>query len=191
MTNLLMSINHIFLFIYFFRKEKELYIIQLGHILYANRVHFEWLRETTSIFMTDRYDQVDAFLNRVSDLVPPSTISQNFQTVARELDILQPKTPDEVFKERSHLFYSSNCVNDGIRLVIANVVTSGFVNAGFTTDLVLMASDPDWHNKLRHTSCLTAVACIGLVYLWDMDEGLLAIDKYLYSSDSFIKVIYF
>ena len=35
---------------------------------------------------------------------------------------------------------------------------------------------------------LSATATLGLVLLWDVDGGLTQIDKYLYSSEDFIKV---
>lgn len=35
---------------------------------------------------------------------------------------------------------------------------------------------------------LSATASLGLVLLWDVDSGLTQIDKYLYSSEDFIKV---
>lgn len=36
---------------------------------------------------------------------------------------------------------------------------------------------------------LSATASLGLVLLWDVDSGLTQIDKYLYSSEDFIKVV--
>lgn len=35
---------------------------------------------------------------------------------------------------------------------------------------------------------LSATASLGLILLWDVDGGLTQIDKYLYSSEDFIKV---
>ena len=39
------------------------------------------------------------------------------------------------------------------------------------------------------TGMLSATASLGLVLLWDVDSGLTQIDKYLYSSEDFIKVL--
>ena len=36
---------------------------------------------------------------------------------------------------------------------------------------------------------MSATATLGLVLLWDVDGGLTQIDKYLYSSEDYIKVI--
>ena len=35
---------------------------------------------------------------------------------------------------------------------------------------------------------LSATASLGMILLWDVDGGLTQIDKYLYSSDDYIKV---
>ena len=36
---------------------------------------------------------------------------------------------------------------------------------------------------------MSATATLGLVLLWDVDGGLTQIDKYLYSSEDYIKVL--
>jgi len=38
---------------------------------------------------------------------------------------------------------------------------------------------------------LSATASLGLILLWDVDGGLTQIDKYLYSSEDYIKVTKF
>ena len=38
---------------------------------------------------------------------------------------------------------------------------------------------------------LSATASLGMILLWDVDGGLTQIDKYLYSSDDYIKVLKF
>jgi hypothetical protein len=38
---------------------------------------------------------------------------------------------------------------------------------------------------------LSATASLGLVLLWDVDGGLTPIDKYLYSAEDYIKVIFY
>lgn len=38
------------------------------------------------------------------------------------------------------------------------------------------------------TGMLSAAASLGMILLWDVDGGLTQIDKYLYSSEDYIKV---
>lgn len=44
--------------------------------------------------------------------------------------------------------------------------------------------------KMRSMSAgmLSAAASLGMILLWDVDGGLTQIDKYLYSSEDYIKV---
>ena len=43
-------------------------------------------------------------------------------------------------------------------------------------------------NNVPCTGMLSATASLGLILLWDVDGGLIQIDKYLYSSEDYIKV---
>jgi len=62
-----------------------------------------------------------------------SHLNNNFLNLARELDIMEPKTPEDVYK--SHLenvrpvFGGSNV--DSARHNLASSFVNGFVNAGF------------------------------------------------------------
>lgn len=38
------------------------------------------------------------------------------------------------------------------------------------------------------TGMLSAAASLGLIHLWDVDGGLTPIDKYLYTTEDYIKV---
>lgn len=42
--------------------------------------------------------------------------------------------------------------------------------------------------KQMSTGMLSAAASLGMILLWDVDGGLTQIDKYLYSSEDYIKV---
>ena len=44
------------------------------------------------------------------------------------------------------------------------------------------------YNTCMIAGMMSATATLGLVQLWDVDGGLAMIDKYLYSSEDYIKV---
>ena len=46
----------------------------------------------------------------------------------------------------------------------------------------------NFDNKNLFVGMLSATASLGLILLWDVDGGLTQIDKYLYSSEDYIKV---
>jgi 26S proteasome regulatory subunit N1 len=61
------------------------------------------------------------------------------------------------------------------------------VNAGFGTDKLLTGEDGQWLYKNKEHGMLSAAASLGLIHLWDVEEGLMQLDKYLYTADDFIK----
>lgn len=83
---------------------------------------------------------------------------------------------------------------------------NGFVNAGFCKDRLLTEDANKWFYKnkdhgtstnflkilnlfiLLFSGMMSAAASQGLLYRWDVDNGLNHIDKFLYVSDDYIKV---
>lgn len=98
---------------------------------------------------------------------------------------------------------------------LASSFVNGFVNAAFGQDKLLTDDGNKWlyknkdhgtKSKLRldlisawqwemteaglwFSGMLSAAASLGMILLWDVDGGLTQIDKYLYSSEDYIKVL--
>ena len=141
----------------------------------ARQQHFLELDET-------EYD-VDVIENMSN-----ANLNHHFLNLARELDILEPKTPDDVYKthlDNVRTFGGSSV--DSARQNLASSFVNGFVNAGFGKDKLLMDDGNKWLYKNKEHGMLSATASIGLVLLWDVDGGLTQIDKYLYSPEDHIK----
>jgi 26S proteasome regulatory subunit N1 len=123
------------------------------------------------------------------EIMSNSHLNNHFLNLARELDIMEPKTPEDVYK--SHLdnarapFGSSQI--DSARQNLAASFVNGFVNAGFGNDKLLMEDGNKWLYKNKEHGMFSATASLGLILLWDVDGGLTPIDKYLYSSEDHIK----
>jgi len=116
-------------------------------------------------------------------------LNNHFLNLGRELDIMEAKTPDDVYK--SHLdnvrpAFGSGSV-DSARQNLASSFVNGFINTGFGQDKLLMEDGNKWLYKNKEHGMLSATASIGLVLLWDVDGGLTQIDKYLYSPEDWIK----
>jgi len=127
--------------------------------------------------------------DEVIEIMSNAHLNNNFLNLARELDIMDAKTPDDVYK--SHLdnvrpvFGGGNV--DSARQNLASSFVNGFVNAGFGHDKLLMEDGQKWLYKNKEHGMMSATASIGLVLLWDVDGGLTQIDKYLYSPEDYIK----
>lgn len=134
-------------------------------------------------------DLDESEFDEVIEIMSNAPLNNNFLNLARELDIMDAKTPDDVYK--SHLdnvrpvFGGSNV--DSARQNLASSFVNGFVNAGFGQDKLLMEDGQRWLYKNKEHGMMSATASIGLILLWDVDGGLTQIDKYLYSPEDYIK----
>jgi len=62
---------------------------------------------------------------------------------------------------------------------------NAFINAGFSTDTIMMkeGEDQDWIYKNKDSGQIAATASVGLLLLWNIDEGFDKIDKYMESTN--------
>ncbi|XP_044252404.1 26S proteasome non-ATPase regulatory subunit 2-like [Tribolium madens] len=121
-----------------------------------------------------------------------SHLSHYFLSFVRELDIMEPKSPEDVYKTWLEPVTLRQSVLgeklDSARQNLASSFVNGFVNAAFGTDKLLTTDDGNkWIYRNKDVGMLSATAALGLLYLWDVDGGLTPIDKYLYTSDDNIK----
>lgn len=125
----------------------------------------------------------------LTEIMSNSHLNTHFLNLARELDIMEPKTPEDVYKshlENSRTTFGSSQV-DSARQNLAASFVNGFVNAGFGQDKLLMEDGNKWLYKNKEHGMMSATASLGLILLWDVDGGLTPIDKYLYSAEDHIK----
>lgn len=123
------------------------------------------------------------------DIMSNAHLNNHFLNLARELDIMEPKTPEDVYKshlENSRTPFGSSQI-DSARQNLAASFVNGFVNAGFGSDKLLMEDGNKWLYKNKEHGMFSAMASLGLILLWDVDGGLTPIDKYLYTSEDHIK----
>lgn len=125
----------------------------------------------------------------LTEIMSNSLLNNHFLNLARELDIMEPKTPEDVYKshlDNSRAHFGSSQI-DSARQNLAASFVNGFVNAGFGQDKLLMEDGNKWLYKNKEHGMFSATASLGLILLWDVDGGLTPIDKYLYSSEDHIK----
>mmetsp|Transcript_28465 Transcript_28465/g.51437 ORF Transcript_28465/g.51437 Transcript_28465/m.51437 type:complete len:922 (-) Transcript_28465:95-2860(-) len=129
----------------------------------------------------------------LNELIGNEKLSEEFRKVAQDLDVMDPKTPEDIYK--SHLAETGGfsrrrdaggAVVDSARANLASTYVNAFVNAGFGTDK-LMTPDNEWLYKNKDHGMMAASASLGLIQLWNVEEGLAQIDKFLYSSEEYVK----
>ena len=135
----------------------------------------------------------EALRESLREIMSNSQLSEHFLALARDLDVMEPKTAEDVYK--THLVDgrapSGAAAVDSARQNLATTFVNGFVNAGFGQDKLVTASsegaDPaatHWIFKNKDHGKTSATASLGLITLWDVEGGLPQIDKYLYYPDS-------
>ena len=138
----------------------------------------------------------------LAEILSNSHLNAHFLALARELDILEPKLPEDIYK--SHLIEGSSRgmptgAPDSARQNLASSFVNAFVNAGFGRDKLMLGvpgtsgsnnESTDgivWLRKQKEQGQFSTAASLGLLLLWDVAGGLTAIDKYLYSNEDAIK----
>jgi 26S proteasome regulatory subunit N1 len=123
------------------------------------------------------------------ELMRNASLNLHFLNLGRELDIMEPKVPEDIYK--SHLEPNRPTIGQGsidsARQNLAASFVSGLVNAAFGKDKLLIEDGNTWLFKNKEHGMMSAAASLGLVLLWDVDAGLTHLDKYLYSKEDYIK----
>jgi len=131
-------------------------------------------------------------VDTLNGIVANMHMHEAFAFLARELDVEEAKTPEDIYK--SHLAedggfrHKSNAASSGqqvesARANLASSFVNGFVNTGYGTDKLMTVEDSQWVYKNKAEGKISAVASLGLIMLWNIDEGLTAIDRFLYATD--------
>ncbi|RKO97191.1 26S proteasome regulatory complex, non-ATPase subcomplex, Rpn1 subunit, partial [Caulochytrium protostelioides] len=133
---------------------------------------------------------VDTDDETLTEILSQSHLHQHFASLARDLDVVEPKHPDDVYKRHLENLGPRGGMGghvDSARQNLASTYVNAFVNAGFGSDKLMLPEDSQWIYKNKEHGMMAATASLGALHLWNVEMGLSAIDKYLYSEDEHIK----
>jgi 26S proteasome regulatory subunit N1 len=108
-----------------------------------------------------------------------SKLSHHYLELAKELQILPPKDPEELFNS------ATVGSSDPLRIVpkaetaksnLANVLGNAFLNAGYCKDKYLEEEQEKFLWKNKDVALFTAAASLGAVNMWNLGEGLSKLD---------------
>ena len=119
-----------------------------------------------------------------------SKIQEHFKFLAKELNILDVKTPDDIYKTHLESSRTAGLTNtDSAKHNLASAFVNGFVNAGFGNDKMMLVEENknSWVWKTKDEGMLSTTASLGMLMLWDVEMGLDKIDPYTYASEDYIK----
>jgi 26S proteasome regulatory subunit N1 len=117
-------------------------------------------------------------------------LPDHFKALAKELNILDPKTTEDIYKSHLESNRVAGLTNlDSARHNLAAAFVNAFVNAGFGNDKMMMVEEEksSWVWKTKDEGMMSTVASIGTLLLWDVEGGLDKIDKYTYAPEDQIQ----
>ncbi|PRQ38825.1 putative armadillo-like helical protein [Rosa chinensis] len=139
----------------------------------------------------DDDDNMDGDSNNrevMQDIINNTKLSEGYLILARDLEVMEAKTPQDIYK--AHLLHGqvSSSV-DSARQNLADTFVNAFVNVGFGQDKLMTRVEPPkdhWLFKNKEHGKISAAASLGMISLWDVDSGFAHIDKYLHSNDNHV-----
>ncbi|KAL6185843.1 hypothetical protein ACLB2K_041966 [Fragaria x ananassa] len=124
----------------------------------------------------------------MQDIINNTRLSEGYLTLARDLEVMEAKTPQDIYK--AHLLDGQVSSSVGsARQNLADTFVNAFVNAGFGQDKLMTTVQPPndhWLVKNKEHGKISAAASLGMISLWDVESGFAHIDKYLHSNDNHV-----
>lgn len=117
-------------------------------------------------------------------------LPEHFKGLGRELNILDPKTTQDIYKSHLESSRTAGLTNlDSARHNLASAFVNGFVNAGFGSDKMMLVNEDtqSWVWKTKDDGMFSTAASVGLLQQWDIENGLQVIDRYQQSQEDHVK----
>jgi 26S proteasome regulatory subunit N1 len=137
-----------------------------------------WLDATAE---TDDQELMDCLNN--------TYLPNHFKTLAKELNILDPKMPEDIYKTHLENNRGGGTSADSAKHNLASAFVNAFVNAGFGNDKMMLveSEQKSWVWKTKEDGMMSTAASLGMLLQWDVEGGLDKIDKYQYAQEDSIK----
>ena len=118
-------------------------------------------------------------------------LPEYFQTLAKELNILEPKMPEDIYKSHLESTRTAGLTNvDSARHNLASAFVNAFTNVGFGNDKMMMVEGEktSWVWKTKDDGMMATAASMGMLAQWDLlGVGLEKVNPFLDVEDNQIK----
>ena len=118
-------------------------------------------------------------------------LPEYFQTLAKELNILEPKMPEDIYKSHLESTRTAGLTNvDSARHNLASAFVNAFINVGFGNDKMMMVEGEktSWVWKTKDDGMMATAASMGMLVQWDpLNVGLEKVNPFLDVEDNQIK----
>jgi len=156
--------------------------IKIGNILYIKQTFIKckdlltkmqlgFILAQEGIFL-DEEDTKIKIDNKIIDIMRNYKLTEYFKVLAKTLELLEQKHPEDVFKSHLEDKKSQNTKKlESYKINMAYSIASSFINAGYGTEVLLSKKDSDWIYKNKEEGIQCLIAGMGLVNVWDYLEG--------------------
>jgi len=133
----------------------------------------------------DAYDDFE-------DILSNKNMHEIYLELARELDVMAPKGPEDVYKEHLVNIRSTNDKVLSARKNLASTYVNAFVNCGYQSDKLMTAGEGgsdkqgNWIWKNKDAGMLAASASLGLINFWSPD-AVNKLEPYSTSDNAYVK----
>ena len=117
-------------------------------------------------------------------------LPDHFKSLAKELNILEPKMPEDIYKSHLESSRTAGLTNvDSAKHNLASAFVNAFTNAGFGNDKMMLVEggEKSWVWKTKDEGMISTTASMGLLLRWDVESGLDQIDKFTYATEEHVK----
>ena len=154
--------------------------IKIGNMLYIKQTFHQCNDLTTKkqlafilakegIFLEEEEKNIKD--NELMEVMRNYKQSDYFKFLAKNLELLEPKHPEDVFKSHLEDKKSESKKLESYKINMAYSIASGFINAGFGTEALITKKNSDWIFKNKEEGLTCMLGGLGLVNLWDYLEG--------------------
>lgn len=144
-------------------------------------------KKQLAYMIAESHIHVEAEEEELEEIIGNCTLTDNYLALAKDLDVMEAKTPEDIYKSHLSTGRSSNAP-DSARQNLANTFVNGFVNAGYGQDKLLSSEGANkWFYRNQEHGMMSAAASLGMIHLWDVTTGLNQIINYLKASEDYIK----
>ncbi|CRK19948.1 hypothetical protein BN1708_003236 [Verticillium longisporum] len=136
--------------------------------------------------MLELPDEIVGDDQELQDSLTNIKLSEHFKSLGKELNILEPKTTEDIYKSHLESSRVAGMTNlDSARHNLAAAFVNGFVNAGFGNDKMMLVEEDkeSWVWKTKGDGMMSTVASLGTLLQWDVENALDKIDKYTYAPE--------
>lgn len=155
-----------------------------------NATDDEALKKQLAFLVSRQGIWIEGYEQDIADCLNNENLYQHFLALGKELNILDPKTPEDIYKSHLENTRGAGALVDSAKQNLANSFVNSFVNAGYSNDKLMLVEEDasNWVYKNKDEGMLSATASIGMLHQWNVHKGLEDIDRFLEAEDDNIKV---